>query len=107
MTRLSGCLALVLLTISPLSRAQSNDSAVALHLLPAPQEIRIGEGAFPVTASTRVAIASAVAGSHHAIVESLAEEIESQAGFKMGVESSAPASKSTPIILGTLADSRL
>jgi hypothetical protein len=84
--------------------AQTPDPAVTLKLLPAPKEVRLGEGVFTITASTRIATESARATEDRISVETLQEEIEQQGGPKVPVEAGRESKKSSVIVLGRLSD---
>ena len=84
--------------------AQTPDAAVTLKLLPAPKEVRLGEGVFTISASTRIVTESAHATEDRTAVETLREEIEQQGGPKVPVEAGKETKKSSVIVLGRLSD---
>jgi hexosaminidase len=104
-TRFCNLLAVVVLTLSPFLSTQTNDSGASLKLLPAPREVKLGSGAFEVTAATRIVTSKRRGEGIDTILETLQQEIESRGGPKLAV---APATASGPtIILGTFANSSL
>ena len=57
-----------------------------LKLLPAPREVKPGEGNFLVTANTRIAIGSATADESRLAAETVAAEIEAATGLKLNIQ---------------------
>src|SRR5215831_13668814 len=84
--------------------AQTPDPAVSLKLLPAPKEVRMGEGAFTITESTRIVSESSHAAEDRTAVETLQAEIERQGGPKVPVVTGRESKKSSKIILGRISD---
>jgi len=84
--------------------AQTPDPAVSLKLLPAPKEVRLGEGVFTITESTRIVSESSHAAEDRRAVETLQEEIEQQGGPKIPVETGRGSKKSSRIMLGRISD---
>lgn len=86
-------------------RPYSPDS---LQLLPAPKEVRIGEGAFRVTEQTRILFDSDHEEEDRNAAEMLAQEILDQSGLKVEVAAVREASpEARAIVLGRLADDGL
>src|SRR5689334_4933247 len=82
---------------------QTTDPAVTLKLLPAPKEVRLGDGFFVV--DDKVRIISAHAGEDRNAIEMLGQEIEQRSGVRLNTEEGRKAQKSGVIVLGRLDDS--
>lgn len=94
--------------VSALALAQTLNPAASLKLLPAPKEIRIGDGAFEVTASSRILLEARHANEDRVAAETLAQEILEQSGLKVAINSAASADDGDgAIMLGRLADTGL
>lgn len=80
----------------------------SLKLLPAPKEVRIGEGAFEVTAQTRILYDATHEEEDRNAAEMVAHEILERSGLKVEVAAVDEASKDArAIVLGRLADDGL
>ncbi len=90
-----GCLPLA-------SRAQVNEAARALKILPTPKEVRLAEGKFVIKPSTTILIASA---EDRTAAETLQKEIQDRTGVKLLIEPVTAAPKTTGYVsLGRLTD---
>jgi hexosaminidase len=87
--------------------AQATDPAVGLKLLPAPKEVRLGNGAFTVTRSTRIIMDSDRAAEDRTAAEMLREEIQQQGGPKITLEAAHPKYGAAEIVLGRLSNGAL
>jgi hexosaminidase len=84
------------------SHAQVNDSARALKVLPAPKEVRMGEGRIVIKPSTAILISNA---EDRTAAEMLQTEIHDRTSMKLSIESVTAAPKTAGnISLGRLAD---
>ncbi|MGA9529528.1 MAG: beta-N-acetylhexosaminidase [Terriglobales bacterium] len=87
--------------LSLLSHAQVND-VTALKLLPAPKEVRLGEGKLAIKPSTTILIGNT---EDRLAAETLQEEIHERAGIKLAIEIATSAPKTAGhISLGRLSD---
>jgi hypothetical protein len=73
--------------ISVQAAAQMLTSPTPLNLLPTPKELRLGEGAFELTARTRILIDAGHTAEDRNAAETLTAEIEQQSGNKTPIES--------------------
>jgi hexosaminidase len=84
------------------SHCQVNDAAHALKVLPAPKEVRMGQGRVVIKPSTTILISSA---EDRTAAETLQAEIHERTGVKLAIESVTAAPKTTGhISLGRLSD---
>jgi hexosaminidase len=91
-----------LLCLPLASVAQVNDTAKSLKVLPAPKEVRMGEGKLVIKASTTILISNS---EDRVAAETLQKEIHDRTGMKLAIESVAAAPKTTGhISLGRLMD---
>jgi hexosaminidase len=91
-----------LLCLPLASVAQVNDTAKSLKVLPAPKEVRMGEGKLVIKASTTILISNS---EDRVAAETLQKEIHDRTGMKLAIESVAAAPKTTGhISLGRLTD---
>jgi len=63
-------------------------SAQELKLLPAPRQVKIGEGTFLLTANTRIVVSQASAEEDRLAAETLAEEVEAATNWKLPISTS-------------------
>jgi hexosaminidase len=96
-----GCLPLA-------SHARVNDAVRALRLLPAPKEVRLGEGKMVIKPSTTILISNSNSNSNsedRTAAEMLQKEIQDRTGMKLSIEVVTAAPKTTGhISLGRLTD---
>src|SRR5271156_2764440 len=91
-----------LVSVSLASYAQVNDASRSLKVLPAPKEVRMGEGKFQIKPSTAILIANS---EDRVAAETLQKEIHDRAGLKLAIELVTAAPKTTGnISLGRLTD---
>jgi hexosaminidase len=91
-----------LVSVSLASYAQVDDASRALKVLPAPKEVRMGEGKFQIKPSTAILIANS---EDKVAAETLQKEIHDRAGLKLAIELVTAAPKTTGnISLGRLTD---
>jgi hexosaminidase len=84
------------------SHAQVNDAVRALKVLPAPKEVRMGEGRIVIKPSTTILISD---GEDRIAAETLQKEIHDRAGLKLAIELVTAAPKTAGnISLGRLTD---
>jgi len=100
-------LVLLLLLAVTCCFAQTNDPAVTLKLLPAPKEVRLGEGTFVITGETKIVSNSAHAADYRVSIEMLQQEIEQQTGSQLKAENVQREPKTGAIVLGRLDDPSL
>lgn len=81
-------------------------SAQELKLIPQPKEVNRRDGAFIITSKTRVVINSAHATDDRLAAETLVEEVEAAAGFKLKITTSRSMPKSGSIYLSRVGDDR-
>lgn len=89
---------------SAFTLAQSVDPAVSLKLLPAPKEVRLGDGSFTISSSARIIDPAKGPSEDRTAIEMLRTEIEHQGGPKVPVENSNEIPKTGAIVLGRLSD---
>src|ERR1700691_1326003 len=75
-----------------LSHAQGNDPVRALKILPAPKEVRLGEGRIVVKPSTTILISD---NEDRIAAESLQKEIHDRTGMKLSIDLVTAAPKTT------------
>ena len=68
--------------------SQTTASPTSLKLLPIPKEVRVGEGAFDLTAHSRILIDAENAAEDRNGADTLSAEIEQQSGKKIPIDSS-------------------
>lgn len=78
---------LLTVTLGALLSAAAS-SGQDLRLLPAPREIKLGEGSFVVTANTRIVVIGATAEEDRLAAETVAAEIEAATGLKIATSTS-------------------
>jgi hexosaminidase len=84
------------------SHAQIHDAVSGLKVLPAPKEVRMGEGRMMIKPSTTILISSA---EDRTAADTLQNEIQDRTGIKLSIESVTAAPKTTGhISLGRLTD---
>jgi hexosaminidase len=94
-----------LLFFATASAAQATAASEALRLLPAPKEVRMGEGRIVIKPSTTILISN---GEDRIAAETLRTEINDRTGMKLSVESATAAPKTSGnISLGRLTDRNL
>jgi hypothetical protein len=81
-------------------------SAQELKLIPEPKQVQKRGGQFTITSKTRVVINSARASEDRTAAETLIEEIEAAAGFKLKITTSRSVPKSNAIYLARVADDK-
>jgi hexosaminidase len=89
-----------------LHAAAQTPSPTSLKLLPTPKEVRLGEGAFELSARSRIFIDTGHATEDRNTAETLADEIEQQSGLKIRIQSSNRAT-AEGIVLGRFSDAGL
>jgi hexosaminidase len=82
-----GFLLSVLLSAFCSFQAAAQTTPASLKLLPAPKEVRLGEGVFHLTSHSRILIDSGHAAEDRNAAETLTSEIEQQSGKKIPIES--------------------
>jgi hexosaminidase len=91
-----------LVSVSLASYAQVNDASRSLKVLPAPKEVRMGEGKFEIKPSTTILISNS---EDRIAAEMLQTEIHDRAGLKLAIEHVTAAPRTTGnISLGRLTD---
>jgi hexosaminidase len=102
MTIIKWIFAIFLFFLPLACNAQVNDAVRSLKVLPAPKEVRLGEGKIVIKASTTILISNA---EDRTAAEMLQEEIHQRAGLKPAIEFVTAAPKTTGnISLGRLTD---
>ena len=97
-----------LFLVSAFSFTQTRPAGAALKLLPAPKEVRIGDGAFEVTSTSRILVEAVHFDEDRVAAEILAKEIHDQSGMKLAIGSTRGAPKGeNAIVLGHLSDTGL
>src|SRR6266481_2578423 len=101
------CLSLLIL-VSALSFTQTFPAGASLKLLPAPKEVRIGDGAFEVTSTSRILVEALHFDDDRVAAEILAKEIHDQSGMTLAIGSARGAPEAeNAIVLGHLSDTGL
>src|SRR5262249_24215341 len=98
------CLSLIFTVFfSLLLNAQAGQAVAALKILPAPKEVRLGEGFFTVSSTTRILVDVRHFSEDRTAAEMLSQEILEQAALEVPVETATDLSKDG-IVLARLTD---
>jgi hypothetical protein len=106
--RIAGFLLAVAMSASPVW-ALGSDGEHDLSLMPTPQEVRLREGGFQVGPRTKIFVQLGHQSEDRIAAETLAEEVEDQAGLRLDIHGMKAAGKAEDgaIVLARLQDERV
>jgi hypothetical protein len=89
--------------------AENPTAPNSLKLIPQPKEVQLREGSFHVTPSTRILVEFGHQSEDRIAAETLAEEIQEQAGFEVAIAGEKPEARQerSSIVLARLDDQRV
>jgi N-acetyl-beta-hexosaminidase len=102
-------LSLLLLLLVPALVAMDSGNHPALHLVPAPKEIQLRDGAFQVGPRTRILVQLGHQSEDRIAAETLAEQVADQSGLQLSILGMKAAGKAEggAIVLARLQDKRV